>query len=107
MTSSLATLPAVRVDNHVPGWTANVRTSYASLLCGSGDFKIGFGDFHVEKRGYCLLTQITAQMFNGNDTVRAWPYTSFPGTTYSHFEIVEGNQKGFFCVRRVGTQCAG
>lgn len=103
VSSSLAVYPAVRVDQTVAGWTANVRTSYA--MCHSGDFKLNYGEFHVEPRGYCLLTHVAARMFNGNKSISALPYTS-TGTSYSHFEIVKGGPRGF-CVRRIGTQCAG
>lgn len=94
--------PDVRVENKVYGWTASVRTSYA--WCSSGNFKINFGEYFLEYRGWCLLTEVAATMYQGNKAVDACSYTS-SGTGYSQFEIVEGGPTGF-CVRRVDTQCS-
>lgn len=95
--------PDLRVDQLVRGWRASVRTSYAG--CGSGNFELNFGEYFIEYRGWCLLTEIAVKMYNDTVGVDAWPYTS-SGTGYSQFEIVSGSHKGF-CVRRVDTECSG
>lgn len=94
--------PDVRVENKVHGWIAAVRTSYA--WCSSGNFVIKFGDYILEPRGWCLLTEVAATMYQGDKAVDACSYTS-SGTGYSQFEIVEEGSKGF-CVKRVDTGCS-
>lgn len=98
--------PNLRLDQLVANWTVSGTTSYA--LCRSGRFDdLKYGEYFLEYRGACLLTQISAVMHNleGNKAVRASSYTS-TGTGYSQFEIVEGGPTGF-CVRRLGTECQG
>lgn len=94
--------PDVRVENKIPGWVASVRTSYA--WCSSGNFKIKYGEYILEPRGWCLLTEVAATMYQGDQAINACSYIS-SGTGYSQFEIVEGGLKGF-CVRRVDTECS-
>lgn len=97
----------MRVDQNVPGWRASVRTSYAG--CSSGNHELNYGEHFTEPRGGCLLTKVHATMFQGDEAVDAWSYTS-SGTAYSHFQIVNGSEDstGYrFCVRRADTPCRG
>lgn len=92
--------PDVRIDHLVPGYKASGRTSYA--LCHSGDYELEFGKSHMEWRGICLLTEITAILKNETHNIRAKSYLS-SGTSYSQFEIVQiGTDE--FEVRRVDSE---
>lgn len=91
----------MRIDQRVHGWRAAGRISYAA--CQSDDFSIEFGQFADRWRGGCLITEINAVMFRGNQSIRARPYES-SGTSYSHYEIVNESDDRF-CIRRVGTTC--
>lgn len=93
--------PDVRIDFSVPGWSATGRTIYAA--CRQGQFDITYGNYHVEWRGECLLTEIQADVHGDGKTIRARPYKS-SGTGYSQFEIVREDGDDF-CIRRVGTSC--
>lgn len=92
----------VRITNKVPGWTASVQTTYPG--CSSGNFVIRPNEHISEYRGWCLLTKITATMYQGDQVVYACSYTS-SGTGYSQFDIVEEGPNRF-CVLHVGTDCS-
>lgn len=93
--------PSVRIDQRVYGWRASGRTTY--VACSGGKFELEFSEPFDEYRGACLLTDITAVMYRGNQSVRARPYEC-SGTSYSQFEIVADGPASF-CIRRVGTEC--
>lgn len=97
--------PDARIDQRIPGWTANGRVTYA--FCRPGDFTIDFSETHTEWRGACLITEVSATLFKDDgqgESVRAKPYYS-SGTSFSQYEIVNDPNLGF-CVRRVGTECS-
>lgn len=101
-TSICGFYPDVRIDHRVPGWKARGRVSY--LLCSSRDFELEYGQTFRESRGLCLLTMITAVMYNGKESIRTDPDYTSSGTAYSQYEIVAGGSK--FCIQRVGTICS-
>lgn len=65
---------------------------------------IKYSEYIIEPRGWCLLTEVAATMYQGDKAVDACSYIS-SGTGYSQFEIVEGGSKRF-CVKCVDTQCS-
>ncbi|XP_031633713.1 uncharacterized protein LOC116347293 [Contarinia nasturtii] len=88
--------PNVRIENRATGYRAKGRVSYPG--CSSDDYELQYGENTDIWRAGCLITQITAVLWKGENNTRATSYIS-SGTSYSQFEIVPvGNG---FVVQRV------
>lgn len=83
------------ITNWVHNYTATGDVAYRA--CKGGHFKLKYGETFKERRGWCLIYQITATMTNDNEAsapIEAQPYYS-SGTGFSIFQIVERGQLQF------------
>lgn len=79
----------IRIQNLTGrGYKAKGRISY--WLCSPDDYEIDFAEETDIWRGTCLITKITAEVFNSQNYTTAEPYTSF-GSWKHMFEIVKSD----------------
>jgi hypothetical protein len=88
----------------------NIVNSTEYAVSGTVTYSICSPDsYHIDKgpgtswtgpsRGACLLTEISAWVTVGSDSVYATPYTS-SGTSYSEFAVIQLNKDPTFQVTR-------
>ena len=82
--------PLVVIHNST-NLTVKGKVSYVSSSCSTDDYTATpMSDWKAKSRGVCLLTKVTATIYNTDGTtVDAASYVSSDGTTYWEFGVIK------------------
>lgn len=99
MNEELEGYPLVTIINST-SYQAKGHVTYPG--CHDNDWTaLPWDTWKATSRGLCLVSKITALVNLDGSWIDAKPYTSWPGTSYSRYVLVQTSPKSFELTRRV------